>query len=90
MKYKVLLKEFLNDVEISDMFREIAKKENGIVLVDFSNVKTINKISFKTLLDLKKSLELLGKKVEFCCIPPYIAQIIAMWDIDVETIYNEV
>ena len=90
MKYKVLLKEFLNDVEISDMFREIAKKENGIVLVDFSNVKTINKISFKTLLDLKKSLELLGKKVEFCCIPPSVAQIIAMWDIDVETIYNEV
>ena len=90
MKYKVLLKEFLNDVEISDMFREIAKKKDNEILVDFSNVKTIDKISFKALLNLKKSLELLGKKVYFCCIPPYIAQIIAMWDIDVETIYNEV
>ena len=89
MKYKVLLKEFLNDVEISDMFREIAKKENNEILVNFSNVKTIDTISFKSILNLKKSLELLGKKVEFCCIPPYIAQIIAMWDVDIETIYNE-
>jgi len=90
MKYKVVLKEFLNEIEISDMFREIATKEHIEILIDFSYVKTIDKISFKAILNLKNGLELLGKKVYLCCIPPYIAQIISMWDIEIEAIYNDI
>jgi len=90
MKYKIVLKEFLNEIEIKDMFRVVAKREEGKILIDFSYVKTIDKVSFNAILNLKKALELLGKIVLFCCIPPYIAQIISAWDVDIDTIYNEV
>jgi len=90
MKYKIVLKEFINEIEIQDLFREIAHKLEEEILIDFKYVKTIDKLSFKAILQLKQKLELLGKKVSFCCIPAYIAQIISDWDIDIEAKYNDI
>jgi len=90
MKYKVVLKEFLNEIEIQDLFREIAKKNETEILIDFSYVKTIDKVSFNAILKLKRKLELIGKKVIFCCIPAYIAQIISEWNVDIKAQYNDI
>jgi len=90
MKYKVVLKEFINEIEIQDLFREIARKKENEILIDFKYVKTIDRLSFDAILKFKQKLKLLGKKVEFCCIPAYIAQIISEWDIDIKAKYNDI
>jgi anti-anti-sigma regulatory factor len=88
-KYRVVLDEFISSRDIEDVFRDLAKKDEVIVF-DFHKVKTLDKISFKSLLKVKKALELLGKKVFFCCLSPAVAAIVAMWeDIDIETVFDD-
>jgi len=89
MKYKIVLKEFINEIEIQDLFRVVTKAESNEVLIDFRYVKTIDKVSLKAILQLKQKLELVGKDVEFCCFPAYIAQIVSEWDIDIKAKYND-
>jgi anti-anti-sigma regulatory factor len=89
-KYKVVLNEFVSTREIEDMFRDLAKKDEVIVF-DFHKVKTLDRMSFEAILRIKKALELLGKKVFFCCFSPAVAAIVSMWeDIDVEAMFDDI
>jgi len=88
-KYKVVLNEFISSGEIEDNFRNWASKKEEIIIFDFHRLKTLDKISFEALLRVKKGLGLLGKKVYFCCLPPYIASIVSMWDVDVNALFED-
>ena len=48
-------------------------------------------MTFEAILRIKKALELLGKKVFFCCFSPAVAAIVSMWeDIDVEAMFDDI
>ena len=88
-RYKFVLKEFISEPEIEDSFRELAKIKFDILVIDFSKLKTIDKIGFKAIINLSKAFKLMGRSVYFCCIPPYIADILSSWDFKFEVIFND-
>ena len=88
-KYKFSLKEFISQNEIEDKFRKITKEKFEILIIDFSNLKTIDKVSFQSIIKLQKAFKLMGKEVYFCCIPPYIAHILSTWDYKFEVMFND-
>ncbi|MEO1923958.1 MAG: STAS domain-containing protein [Nautiliaceae bacterium] len=88
-KYKVVLDEFISAREIEDNFRKWADKKEEIIIFDFHRLKTIDQISFKALFRVKKGLELIGKSVYFCCLPPCIASVISFWDIELEGLFED-
>ena len=89
-RYKAVLNEFVSTRDIEDMFRDLAKKDE-VIIFDFHKVKTLDRVAFETLLRVKKALELLGKKVFFCCLSPAVAAIVSMWeDIDVEAMFDDI
>jgi anti-anti-sigma regulatory factor len=89
-RYKVILDEFISARNIENMFRDLAKKDE-VIIFDFHKVKTLDKITFETLLRVKKGLELLGKEVFFCCLSPAVAAIVSMWDdLEIEAIFDDI
>ena len=88
-RYKFSLKEFISQNEIEDKFREIAKEKFEILIIDFSNLKTVDKVGFKSIINLQKAFKLMGKEVYFCCIPSYIAYILSKWDYKFEVIFDD-
>jgi anti-anti-sigma regulatory factor len=88
-RYKFVLKEFISEPEIEDSFRELAKIKFDILVIDFSKLKTIDKIGLEAVINLAKAFRLMGRSAYFCCIPPHIADILSNWDFEFEVMFND-
>jgi len=87
-RYRYHLNQFISAQEIDEQFRELAKKKFDELIIDFSNLQTVDRLSFEALLKMSKSFELMGREVYFCCIPPYIADILSNWDFNFKVLFD--
>jgi anti-anti-sigma regulatory factor len=78
--YIITLPQFMIPHKINEIFKNIKEHEldyQKFIVVSFANVKSIDVITFKTILQNLNALKLVGKKVAICEIPPHIAMFIA-------------
>jgi anti-anti-sigma regulatory factor len=88
-KYKIVLNDFISHRDLEDNFRKWANRKEEIIIFDFHRLKTLDRVSFDAILRVKKALELIGKRVFFCCLSPFIAAIVSLWDIEIDTLFED-